>query len=182
MKKLILTESDKKQMLLAKEKAIVESFAKTFNSIKRVDENELNGEENITKTYTLEVLPKFWQNTGIKRPAYLGGDEAGQSLLSRDNTIELTLGNEPVAIYRRDTRMYDDKGQKAGRGDDSTFYKMQIYKNNENILNYNLFVEDDKDVRLGGNMTLKPLGYGDFTLDEVGSIDTRNLFKIVAVR
>ena len=94
----------------------------------------------------------------------------------------MTLGNEPVAIYRRDTRMYDDKGQKAGRGDDSTFYKMQIYKNNENILNYNLFVEDDKDARLGGNMTLKPLGYGDFTSDEVGSIDTRKYFKIVAVK
>lgn len=139
-------------------------------------------EEKPTKSYTLEVLPHFWQAVGIKRPAYPGGDEAGMSLLSRDNTIQLTLGNEPVEFYRRDTRIYNDKGQKAGRGDDSKFYKMQIYKNNENILNYNLFFQDDKDARLGGNMNLKPLGYGDFTSDEVGSIDTRKYFKIVAVK
>ncbi len=42
MKKIILTESDKKAIISAKEKAIIESFAKTFNSIKRIDENEIN--------------------------------------------------------------------------------------------------------------------------------------------
>ena len=42
MKKIILTEADKKQIVSAKEKAIMESFAKTFNKIKRLDENELN--------------------------------------------------------------------------------------------------------------------------------------------
>jgi hypothetical protein len=41
MKKIILTEADKKQIILAKEKAILESFANTFNKIKRTDENEL---------------------------------------------------------------------------------------------------------------------------------------------
>jgi hypothetical protein len=138
-------------------------------------------EEKPTKSYTLEVLPHFWQAVGIKRPAYPGGDEAGMSLLSRDNTMQLTLGNEPVEFYRRDTRIYNDKGQKAGRGDDSTFYKIQIYKNNENNLEYNLVVQDNKDVVLG-NMNFKPLGYGDFTSDEVGSIDTRKYFKIVAVK
>ena len=138
-------------------------------------------EEKPTKSYTLEVLPHFWQAVGIKRPAYPGGDEAGMSLLSRDNTMQLTLGNEPVEFYRRDTRIYNDNGQKAGRGDDSTFYKIQIYKNNENNLEYNLVVQDNKDVVLG-NMNFKPLGYGDFTSDEVGSIDTRKYFKIVAVK
>jgi hypothetical protein len=44
MKKLILNESDKKAIISAKEKAIIESFAKTFNSIKRIDENEINEE------------------------------------------------------------------------------------------------------------------------------------------
>ena len=38
MKKLILTESDKKVIISAKEKAIIETFAKTFNKIKRIDE------------------------------------------------------------------------------------------------------------------------------------------------
>jgi hypothetical protein len=46
MKKLILTESDKKQILAQKEKAILESFANTFNKIKRIDENELKEYDN----------------------------------------------------------------------------------------------------------------------------------------
>lgn len=46
MKKLILNESDKKVIISAREKAIMESFAKIFNSIKRIDENELNEEIN----------------------------------------------------------------------------------------------------------------------------------------
>ena len=80
------------------------------------------GEENTNKSYTLEVLPKFWQDLGIKRPASSFGDEAGQTIaLSRDNTVALALGGKPVTIYRRDTRMYDDQGKKAGRGDDSIF-------------------------------------------------------------
>jgi len=46
MKKLILTESEKKAIILEREKAIVENFAKTFNKIKRIDENELDGNMN----------------------------------------------------------------------------------------------------------------------------------------
>jgi hypothetical protein len=45
-KKKFLTESDRKKIISDKEKAILESFAKTFNKIKRVDENEVN------KTFT----------------------------------------------------------------------------------------------------------------------------------
>jgi hypothetical protein len=123
----------------------------------------------------------------IKRSAYSGGDEAGLSFLSRDNTIELTIGEDPIAIYRRDTRMYDDKGQKAGRDNDSKHYMLKLYKNNyqksdENILKYSLDAQDDKDARLGGNMNFKPIGGGSFKSDEVNSIDTRGYFKIVAVK
>tara|TARA_R110000782_G_scaffold21299_1_gene57299 strand:- start:3790 stop:4344 length:555 start_codon:yes stop_codon:yes gene_type:complete len=42
MKKLILTESEKKAIISQREKAIMENFTKTFNSIKRIDENEVN--------------------------------------------------------------------------------------------------------------------------------------------
>ena len=38
MKKIILNESEKKAMLIAREKAIIESFAEVFNKIKRIDE------------------------------------------------------------------------------------------------------------------------------------------------
>jgi hypothetical protein len=146
--------------------------------------------ENPNTLYTLEVLPKFWEDLGIKRPTYSGGDEAGMSLLSRDNTITLTLGAGPVDIYRRDTRTYDDKGQKAGRGDDSTFYKMKIYKTNSPILSevdnsmlkYSVSFQHDKDAKLSGDMNLNIIGGGDFKSDEVGSIDTRKYFKIVSVK
>jgi hypothetical protein len=43
MKKLILTEAEKKQIIAQKEKAILESFEKTFNSIKRGDEKDSMG-------------------------------------------------------------------------------------------------------------------------------------------
>jgi hypothetical protein len=46
MKKQFLNESDRKQILADKEKAILENFAKTFNSIKRIDEFELKEYDN----------------------------------------------------------------------------------------------------------------------------------------
>ncbi len=45
MKKIFLTEADRKKIISDREKAIVESFAKTFNKIKRLDENEIGGED-----------------------------------------------------------------------------------------------------------------------------------------
>ena len=145
-------------------------------------------EENTPKTFTLEVLSKLWGDLGIKRPDF--GDEAGMSLLSRDNTILLTVGDDPKAFYRRDTRMYDDQGRKAGRGDDSRWYMIKLYKTNSpvlskaenNMLKYSLNFQEDKDARLGGNMNLKPIGGGEFLSQEVGSMDTRKYFKIVEVK
>jgi hypothetical protein len=134
-------------------------------------------------------LPKFWEDLGIKRPDY--GAEAGQSFgISRDNTIELTVGDDPIIIYRRDTRIYDDKGRKAGRDDDSRWYSINLYKTNStvlskaqnNMLKYSLDFQEDKDVKIGGNMNLKPIGVGEFASEEVGSMDTRKFFKIVAVK
>lgn len=46
MKKIILNESQKRAVILEREKAIVENFAKIFNKIKRIDENELDGNMN----------------------------------------------------------------------------------------------------------------------------------------
>jgi len=40
--KQFLTEAKRKAIIADKEKAILESFAKTFNKIKRIDENEIN--------------------------------------------------------------------------------------------------------------------------------------------
>jgi hypothetical protein len=46
----------KKKLLEQKEKAIIESFAKTFNKIKRLDENEVGTKP---KSITVKVLPEF---------------------------------------------------------------------------------------------------------------------------
>lgn len=48
MKKIFLTEADRKKIISDREKVIVESFAKTFNSIKRIDENEINPTKKLT--------------------------------------------------------------------------------------------------------------------------------------
>jgi hypothetical protein len=42
MKKIFLTESERKALIIEREKAIINNFAKIFNSIKRIDENKIN--------------------------------------------------------------------------------------------------------------------------------------------
>ena len=48
--KKILTEAKRKAIIADKEKAIVESFARVFNKIKRIDENEINEMERFDAT------------------------------------------------------------------------------------------------------------------------------------
>ena len=57
-KKEFLTEAKRKAIIADKEKAIIESFAKTFNKIKRIDENRINENENIN------TLANILQNKG----------------------------------------------------------------------------------------------------------------------
>jgi hypothetical protein len=51
MKKIFLNEAEKQKIIAEKEKAIMESFAKTYNKIKRVDESNLEAslEKSIMK-------------------------------------------------------------------------------------------------------------------------------------
>jgi hypothetical protein len=51
-KKEFLTEAKRKAIISEKEKAIIESFAKTFNKIKRIDENEINEFEEENPLYS----------------------------------------------------------------------------------------------------------------------------------
>ena len=51
-KKEFLTEAKRKAIIADKEKAIIESFAKTFNKIKRVDENKINEFEEDNELYS----------------------------------------------------------------------------------------------------------------------------------
>ncbi len=65
MKKILLTESEKKAIILEREQAIVKSFAKTFNTIKRIDENELTEERPISARYGADPTPE--QSAGIDK-------------------------------------------------------------------------------------------------------------------
>lgn len=62
MKKLILTESDKKVIISAREKAIMESFAKTFNSIKRIDEYFVDS-ESLPNSEMIDWVKKSLHNS-----------------------------------------------------------------------------------------------------------------------
>lgn len=82
MKKILLNESEKKAIISQREKAIIESFSKTFNSIKRVDENygedyelasrgveyginpEIDPEIEMGNTYKVEVIGKEAEKDG----------------------------------------------------------------------------------------------------------------------
>jgi hypothetical protein len=65
MKKILLTESEKKAIISEREKAIISNFAKTFNSIKRIDENELTEERPISARYGADPTPE--QSAGIDK-------------------------------------------------------------------------------------------------------------------
>jgi hypothetical protein len=65
MKKILLNEAEKKAIILEREKAIVKAFAKTFNTIKRVDENELTEERPISARYGDDPTPE--QSAGIDK-------------------------------------------------------------------------------------------------------------------
>ena len=62
-KKQFLTEADRKQILANKEKAIFESFANTFNKIKRIDENELTQNNDRETIVTLLKNEEFEYST-----------------------------------------------------------------------------------------------------------------------
>jgi hypothetical protein len=53
-KKIFLTETDKKKIISEKERMIIETFAKNFNKIKRIDENEI--EANNLNSDDQEIL------------------------------------------------------------------------------------------------------------------------------
>jgi len=57
MKKILLNETERKAIILEKEKAIVESFAKTFNKIKRIDENDLEDYEAVSRSVEYGINP-----------------------------------------------------------------------------------------------------------------------------
>ena len=50
------------------------------------------------------------------------------------------------------------------------------------MLRYHLDFQEDKDARLGDDVNLHGIGVGEFKSEEVGSMDTMERLKIVAVK
>lgn len=84
-KKEFLTEAKRKVIIADKEKVIIESFAKTFNKIKRIDENEINGFEEENPLYSRQQ--EYGINPEIE-PEDLNIEESG---VHADNDEEIKL-------------------------------------------------------------------------------------------
>ena len=69
-KKEFLTEAKRKAIIAEKEKAIIESFAKTFNKIKRIDENEISANNVLRKNYNKYVIEELSPYFGEKIGEY----------------------------------------------------------------------------------------------------------------
>ena len=79
-KNKILTESQKRQIIQDKEKSILESFTKTFNKIKRIDENEIGGKPyseqefylySVMRMIGMKVVRYFTQNLKVTWNFYI---------------------------------------------------------------------------------------------------------------
>ena len=97
-KKEFLTEAKRKAIIADKEKAIIESFAKTFNKIKRIDENEVN--ENWEEDWELEDRKQEYGINPEIDPADL---EYGE--LSEEGVDEQAI--IPNEIFQNETYDYD---------------------------------------------------------------------------
>jgi hypothetical protein len=109
MKKIILTESEKKAILIAREKAIIESFGEVFNKIKRLDEglssNWYRSQKDILPKYNSDKLSfeeaiavaesKFnrYHERHYINKSYHSGDYYNVTSDRRDETVACFIGS-----------------------------------------------------------------------------------------
>jgi hypothetical protein len=131
MKKLILTEAEKKQIIAQKEKAILENFSKIFEAIKRGDEKDSMGSliskllHSRTQIHTLHLQTK--SKSSFAEHMALGGfyDKIGDLI---DGLVESYQGKHEII-----------KGYETS--------ELEDYKNVEQLISYlkNLDDEIEKD-------------------------------------
>ena len=117
-KKEFLTEAKRKAIIADKEKAIIESFAKTFNKIKRIDENEINEfeEENPLYSRQEELGMNYEKDEDIQNIKNTPPDGAITDMIKQygyDITYTFNSNDEAVA----EVIIYGDN-----EGDDITYY------------------------------------------------------------
>ena len=97
--KEFLTEAKRKAIISEKEKAILESFAKTFNKIKRIDENELNefdGEDYERASRGVQYGIDPYQEQPDLTPQ-VGDTYTNVNVMTQDGTIQRNV--EVVSVY-----------------------------------------------------------------------------------
>lgn len=93
MKKILLNESEKKAIITQREKAIIESFSKTFSSIKIVDENYGEDYELASRGVEYGINPEIepeLSDLGQLRP----DQEEMKGYISKYVNSELELNHE----------------------------------------------------------------------------------------
>jgi hypothetical protein len=101
--KRILTKSDKKALIIEREKAILESFVKTFNSIKRKDEEKLNEGKLTNFVAGLGLAAASCVGTSCKKEnTGIGFDIKTQYTVTNTQTGEIKYGNKTSQGYAYD--------------------------------------------------------------------------------
>tara|TARA_Y100000389_G_C17445770_1_gene511501 strand:- start:247 stop:1161 length:915 start_codon:yes stop_codon:yes gene_type:complete len=98
-KSRILTEGEKKQIIQDKEKLIINSFTKTFNKIKRIDENEIPQTRLIVDNLSVDANGDF---------------EAELTIMGIDSYIEGNLSDFKAVYSEPERQTYDYPGSPGG--------------------------------------------------------------------
>jgi hypothetical protein len=126
MKKILLNESEKKAIVSERERLIVESFSKTFNSIKRLDEAEVNEYNSFNDDGTLinaliEKLKETPEGNNVIK-------NLGVETIGRYSDNMYANGNRHVdlqaklLIKRYGQENYENEDQKLERYQNSEYY------------------------------------------------------------
>lgn len=134
--KKFLTENDRKKILLEKEKAIVESFSKIFNKIKRIDENE---EQPEMENNLVDFDVPQWALSALINGDFSGlSDEDESKIMSFMERVSKEFGNAHF--------IYDDIEGKDNLG-------FKPYNDIDNLGSnvYRLYIRPDYDKSLDEN-------------------------------
>jgi hypothetical protein len=116
-KKEFLTEAKRKAIISDKEKAIIESFAKTFNKIKRIDENELDmgeiGRQHRSVEYGIDPYQPELSDLGQLTP----DQEQMKGYISNYVNSELELNHEMVNYIENGYQGLSDTVKQGLRND-----------------------------------------------------------------
>lgn len=98
MKKIFLNEAEKQKIIADKEKVIMESFAKTYNKIKRIDENQINEyglTDNISKVdkmvkdYVISIGSE--NDSDVEKLKIKFKDDSEIFLIKKNNKVTVNL-------------------------------------------------------------------------------------------